>query len=346
MPRMPTIKVCVKDGPGKVALVEMPLPDPGPGQALIRTTMTSICGSDIHLIDEFPDIPAGIPMGHEAIGVVEAVGDGVERIRVGDRVVASCLTSCGTCERCTGGEPQVCSTHGAPMNLLFGAQGEAFLLNGADFSCAPIPASLGDRDALFVSDILSTGFGAIERADFREGQTVAIFAQGPVGLCATIAAKTYGASAIFAVESVPERVAMARRLGADEVLDPATAVDKIMALTGGRGVDVAVEALGRQETLTNCFRVVHFGGTVSSVGVYGAHEQVAIPCDGSFYHRRFVTTLCPSGRERLLQLLGLIERGRVDATALLTHAMPLSDVVRAYDMFRNREDGVLKIALS
>ncbi|MBI5503524.1 MAG: alcohol dehydrogenase catalytic domain-containing protein [Deltaproteobacteria bacterium] len=343
---MPNVRVCIKDGPGKVSLVDMALPDPGPGQALIRTTLTSICGSDIHLIDEFPDIPAGVPMGHEAIGVVEAVGEGVERIRVGDRVVASCLTSCGSCEPCTSGEPQVCSTHGAPMNLLFGAQAEAFLLNGADFSCTTIPSGMADRDALFASDILSTGFGAIERADFREGQTVAIFAQGPVGLCATIAAKTYGASAIFAVESVPERVAMARRLGADQVLDPETAVEQIMALTGGRGVDVAVEALGRQQTLTNCFRVVRFGGTVSSVGVYGASQELAIPCDGSFYHRRFVTTLCPSGRARLDHLLGLIEQGRVDATPLLTHAMPLSQVVRAYEMFRTREDGVLKIALS
>ncbi len=346
MPRMPNVKVCIKEGPGKVAWVEMPLPDPGPGQALIRTTLSSICGTDMHLVDEFPDIPAGVPMGHEAIGVVEAVGEGVERIRVGDRVVAACLTSCGSCERCTGGDPQVCSSHGAPMNLLFGGQGEAFLLNGADFSCAPVPDGLSDRDAMLVGDILSTGFGAIERAGFREGQTVAIFAQGPVGLCATIAAKTYGASAIFTVESVPERIAMSRRLGADQVFDPETAVEQIMAATGGRGVDVAVEALGRQQTLTNCFRVVHFAGTVSSVGVYGGQEQVSIPCDGTFYHRRFVTTLCPTGRGRLEHLLGLIQQGRLDATPLFTHSMPMSQVVRAYEMFRNREDGVLKIALS
>lgn len=343
---MPIVRACLKDGPGKVILSDFEVPGPGPGQALIRTTLTSICGSDIHMVDEFDMIPPGMPMGHESIGIVEAVGEGVERLKPGDRVVASCLTSCGSCDRCLDDEPGVCSTHGAPMNLLFGGQAEAFLLNGADHSATVIPASIDDRQALFASDIMSTGFGAIERAGLKAGQTVAIFAQGPVGLCATAAAKHYGAGLILAVESIPERVAMARRLGADQVLAPEGAADEIMRLTGGRGVDVAVEALGRQATLDNCFRVVRFGGTVSSVGVYGTDERVSIPTDGSFYHRRFVTTLCPAGRDRLDHLLRLVGDARVDLTPLFTHTMPLSDVVAAYDLFRRHADGVIKIALS
>lgn len=342
---MPNVQACIKDGPGKVSYGEFAVPDPGPGQALIRTTLTTICGSDIHMVDDFDMIPAGMPMGHESVGVVEAVGEGVLTLKPGDRIVAACLTSCGSCERCDDDEPQVCSGHGAPMNLLFGGQAEAFLLNGADFSSAVIPASLSDRQAIFVSDIMSTGFGAIERSGMKEGQTVAIFAQGPVGLCVTAAAKTYGAGQIIVVEGIPERAAMARRLGADVVLDPATAADEIMAMTGGRGVDVAVEALGRQSTLDACFRVTRFGGTVSSVGVYGAEGNVSIPLDGSFYHRNFVTTLCPVGRKRLDYLLRLIGDERVDLTPMLTHTMPLAEVERGYDMFRRHADGVIKIGL-
>lgn len=343
---MPNVRACIKEGPGKVGYTDFAVPDPGPGQALIRTTLTTICGSDIHMVDDFDMIPPGMPMGHESVGIVEAIGEGVETLKVGDRIVAACLTSCGSCERCDDDEPQVCSNHGAPMNLLFGGQAEAFLLNGADFSSALIPASIDDRQALFASDIMSTGFGAIERAGLKEGQSVAIFAQGPVGLCVTAAAKMHGAGLVIAVEGIPERAAMARRLGADHVVTPANAGDEIMALTGGRGVDVAVEALGRQATLDACFRVTRFGGTVSSVGVYGAEGTITIPLDGSFYHRRFVTTLCPVGRRRLDYLLRLIGDGRVDLTPLFTHAMPLADVARGYDMFRSHGDGVIKIALT
>jgi alcohol dehydrogenase len=342
---MPNIRACIKEGPGRVSYAEVALPDPGPGQALIRTTLTTICGSDIHIVDEFDTIPAGMPMGHESIGIVEAVGEGVETLKKGDRIVAACLTGCGSCDRCADDEPQVCSTHGAPMNLLFGGQGEAFILNGADTSCAFIPASIDDRQALFVSDIMSTGFGAIERARLKEGQSVAIFAQGPVGLCVTAAAKTYGAGLIIAVESIPERIAMSKRLGADHVVSPQDAVEEILNLTGGKGVDIAVEALGKQVTLDACFKVTRFGGTVSSVGVYGTQESVSVPLDGSFLHRTFVTTLCPTGRKRFNYLLGLIGDGRVDLTPMLTHDMPLSDVAIAYDLFRRHADGVIKIAL-
>jgi alcohol dehydrogenase len=343
---MSTAKVCVKEGKGKVALIDMELADPGPGQALIRTELTTVCGSDIHMLDDFDEVPAGMPMGHEAVGVVEAVGEGVERLRVGDRVVAACLTSCGHCARCEGGDPGVCIEHGAPMNLLFGAQGEAFLLAGADFSAAVLPKTADARAVLFASDIMSTGFGAVERGGVRPGDTVAIFAQGPVGLCATAAAKFHGAGAVFTVESIPERAALARRLGADEVFDPATAVETILERTGGLGVDVAIEALGKQQTLSNCFAVTRMGGTVSSVGVYGGQTAVSVPVDGSFYHRRFVTTLCPVGAERLAYLVDLCDSGKVDLTGLFSHDMPLADIVRAYDMFRDRSDGMIKPALS
>jgi threonine dehydrogenase-like Zn-dependent dehydrogenase len=323
----------------------MPLPDtPGPGQALVRTTLSTICGSDIHIVDEMP-VPAGLPMGHEAVGVVEALGAGVTAFKAGDRVVTSCLMCCGTCARCLDGDHQVCEAFNAPGNLLFGAQGEYFLVSGAQTSMAKVPGELDDEGVLFTTDIMSTGFGAIERGGMRAGDTVAVFAQGPVGLCATAGARTLGAGLIIAVEGIPERQAMAKRMGADVVVEPGDAVSRIMALTGGKGVDLAVEALGNQATFQACCEVARMGGTVSSVGVYGAFPQVTMATGGSFMHRKIVTTLCPVGTDRLNRLIALVQNGKVDLRPLLTHSMRLSETPAGYDLFRERRGGVLKIAL-
>lgn len=342
---MPTSNTCVKTGPHAVAMTQIPYPDtPAPGQALIRTTLSTICGSDMHIVDEMP-IPGGVPMGHEAIGVVEAVGDGVVGFKTGDRVATSCLLSCGYCRRCQEGDHSICETFNAPGNLLFGAQGDYFLVNGAQSSLAKVPDNLADEQVLFVTDIMSTGFAAIERAQIRPGDTVAVFAQGPVGLCATAGARTYGAGTIIAVESIPERVAMAKRFGADIVVEPGDAVQKIMGLTGGKGVDIAVEALGHQVTFENACQVVRIGGTVSSVGVYGAFPELKMPTGGSFIHRKLVTTLCPVGTTRMERMMALISGGKVDLTPLITHSMKISETPAGYDLFRKKEGGVLKIAL-
>lgn len=342
---MPVSLSCVKTGQRKVAMSEAPYPDePGPGQALIRTTLSTLCGSDMHIVDEMP-VPAGTPMGHEAVGVVEAVGSGVTRFKKGDRVASSCLLCCGTCPRCMEGEHSICQTFNAPGNLLFGAQGEYFMVSGAETTLAKIPDALDDDQVLFVTDIMSTGFAAVERAGIRTGDTVAIFAQGPVGLCATAGARTLGAGMIIAVESIPERVAMAKRMGADLVLDPAGAVAKIMALTNNKGVDIAVEALGHQTTFESACAVTRIGGTTSSVGVYSAFPVLSLPSTGTFIHRKLVTTLCPVGTERLTRLMALIGGGKVDLRPLISHSLPLSKTPDAYDMFREKRGGVLKIAL-
>lgn len=345
-PRMPKVNCCIKEDTGKVALTEVDLPDPGPGEALIRTTLTTICGSDIHICDDIPEVPVGMPMGHEGVGIVEAVGEGVERFKVGDKVVACCLKSCGECTPCSDGDPAICETHGAPMNLVFGAQAEAFMVGGADRTLARLPAGVDDRQAVFVADILSTGFGALERGGIKPGQSVAIFAQGPVGLCATIGARHYGAEPIIAVEALPERQEMARRLGATHVIEPAGAVDAIMEITSGRGVDLAVECLGKQETFENCCRVTRLGGTISSVGVYAGIPALSLPTDGSFVHRRLVTTFCPAGSERLDYLLGLIDSGKIDPSQMITHDSSLSSIVTDYDIFRERREGVIKMAIA
>jgi alcohol dehydrogenase len=336
---------CVKTDIGKVAMQSLPIPTPGPGQALVRTRLSTICGSDIHIVDEIPELPAGTPLGHEAVAEVVDVGDGVTSFAPGERVVASCLFGCGVCARCAAGEPQICERYAAPMNLLFGAQGEYYLVQNAEVNMAKVPDDLDDEAVLFATDIMSTGFGAIERAELRYGDSVAIFAQGPVGLCVTAAARARGAGLVMAVESLPARAAMAKRLGADRVFEPAAAVDAILRMTGGKGVDVAIEALGKQATLESAARVTRFGGTVSSVGVYSLSPTVALPTDGTFLHRRFVTTLCPSGADRLRRMMDVVRYGQVDLTPLFTHHMKLADTPAAYDLFRSRRDGVIKIAL-
>jgi threonine dehydrogenase-like Zn-dependent dehydrogenase len=336
--------VCVKADTKKVRMARMPVPAPGPGQALLKTRLSTICGSDIHIVDELP-VPAGLPMGHEAVAEVVDLGDGVTGFQRGDRVVASCLYGCGVCPRCQEGNRQVCERYAAPMNLLFGCQGEYYLVNSADVNMTKVPDEVEDESALFATDIMSTGFAAIENAQLQFGDTVAVFAQGPVGLCVTAAARARGAGFIIAVESIPQRAEVAKQLGADLVVNPATAVDEILALTGGKGVDVAVEALGHQATLESACKVTRFGGAISSVGVYGAFPTVTLPTDGTFLHRRLVTTLCPGGSDRLRRMLDLVRYGKVDLRPLFTHNIKLAETPAAYDLFRDRRNGVIKIAL-
>jgi len=350
---------CVKTDLGKVEVVDLPKPKAGPGEIVVRTTMTTLCGTDMHFLDEFPNdvlgglfpgvlLPQGLPMGHEGVGIVEEVGPGVTRFREGDRVVASCLVGCGRCQECLRGETNICTGGG---RVLFGCQAEYFVVPKADVNATKVPEGVADEMALLASDIMSTGFGAIERAGIRAGDSVAIFAQGPVGLCATAAARALGAGLIVTVESIPERMEMSKRLGANVVINPKekNPVQEILSLTDNRGVDIAVEAVGTQATFEAATQVVRRGGTVSSVGVYGLLPQVSMPtftATQSFLHRRIVTTLCPSGWERLDHLLALARWGQLDLSVLFTHRMNLREIPRAYEMFRNKEEGVVKIAIT
>ncbi len=347
----------VKTAMGKVEVLDVPMPKAREGEIVVKMTMTTICGTDMHFVDEipteglaaiFPDIfvPQGMMQGHEGVGVVHEVGPGVKRFQPGDRVIASCLTSCGKCVECMHGDYSVCTGGG---RMLGGCQSEYFVVNQADVSATKVPDGVSDEQAVLPTDIMSTGFGAIDRANAGFGDSVAIFAQGPVGLCATAGAATRGCGLIIGVDTIPERLEMAKRFGANAVInakeeDP---VAKIMALTNNAGVDVAVEAVGTQATFEGATRVVRRGGTVSSVGVYSLLPQVAMPTGTpAFLHRKVVTTLCPSGHDRLDHLLALVKHRGVDLSPLFTHRMKLADAPKAYDLFRSKTGGVLKIAIT
>jgi alcohol dehydrogenase len=217
----------------------------------------------------------------------------------------------------------------------------------AQANLAKIPDELTDEQVVLLADIASTGFSGAESGHVRLGDSVVVFAQGPIGLCATAGAKLMGASRIIAVESDPARAAMARKMGADVVLDPkeVDVISEVKRLTGG-GADVAIEALGIQETFENSLRSLRPGGTLSSLGVYSGKLQM--PYDAfaaGLGDYKIVTTLCPGGKERMRRLMNLVQSGRFDPTPLLTHRFALDQIVEAYELFGERRDGVLKVAI-
>jgi len=352
---------CIKTAPGKVEMMDIPIPTPGPGEIVIKTTLGTVCGSDMHFLDDIPTeliIPLypsmasflpglpGLPMGHEGVGIVHAVGEGVTRFQPGDRVCSSCLTGCGKCLQCITGDYGICTGGG---RCLFGTEGEYFVVPFADINVAKVPDEVSDEHAILATDIMSTGFAAIERAEMKIGDSVAIFAQGPVGLCATAGARARGAGLIIAVESVPERIEASKKFGANVVINPQEKepAAEIMSLTNGQGVDVAVEAVGLQATFEAASRAVRRGGTISSIGIYGILPQLSMPTNApSFYHRRVVMTLGPAGFNRLNHMLDIIRYGKVDLSPLFTHRMKLSQTPEAYNFFREKRDGVLKIAIT
>ncbi|MCM2281784.1 MAG: NAD(P)-dependent alcohol dehydrogenase [Bdellovibrionaceae bacterium] len=339
--------------PGKIELTQKPIPSPGPTDALIRITTTTICGTDVHILKgEYPVRP-GLTIGHEPVGTIEELGSAVTGYQVGQRVIAGAITPCGQCHSCFEGHHSQCG--GKPMggwrfgNTIDGAQAEFLLVPNAMANLALVPDQLSDEEVLMCPDIISTGFSGAESAKIKIGDMVAIFAQGPIGLCATAGAKLSGASLIIAVDSIEKRLKIAREFGADVTInfkekDP---VSTIMELTHGRGVDVAIEALGTENTFQSCMRVLKPGGTLSSLGVYSNDIHVPV---SAFYaglgDQKIITTLCPGGKERMRRLMDVISHKRVTLKPLVTHRFKLDDIVEAYDLFANQRDGVLKVAIT
>lgn len=356
---MVKMKAAVFVEPGRIALQDKPVPDVGPLDGLLRITTTTICGTDIHILKgEYP-VARGLTVGHEPVGVIEKLGSAVHGYREGQRVIAGAITPSGYSNACQCGRSSQ-DGKGTPHgwkamggwklgNTVDGCQAEFVVIPDAMANLTPVPEGLTDEQVLMCPDIMSTGLSGVERGDVRIGDAVAIFAQGPIGLCATAGAKLSGATTIIAVDRVPERLAMARRMGADHVVDFSRAdpVEEILRLTGGRGVDVAIEALGTQATFEACLRVLRPGGTLSSLGVYSADLTLPVgPFAAGLGDYRIVTTLCPGGKERMRRLMSVIESGRVDMGAMVTHRFKLDDIEAAYDLFANQRDGVLKVAIT
>ena len=356
---MTTMKAAVFVDKGRIVLDEKPVPSPGPLDAVIRITTTTICGTDVHIMKgEYP-VERGLTIGHEPVGIIEKLGAAVRGFREGQRVIAGAITPSGysnacLCGQCSQDGPD--TSHGFKAmggwrfgNTIDGAQAEYLLVPDAMANLSPIPDGLSDEQVLMCPDIMSTGFAGAENGRVRIGDTVAVFAQGPIGLCATAGAKLMGATRIITVDSVPARMAMSRRMGADDVIDHTAGdpVERIMELTDGRGVDVAIEALGTQQTFESCLRVLRPGGTLSSLGVYSGDLTIPVGAfSAGLGDNSIVTALCPGGKERMRRLMSVIQSGRVDLDAMVTHRFTLEQIEEAYDLFANQRDGVLKVAIT
>ncbi len=349
---MSTMKAAVFVKPGRIEIQERPIPEIGPTDALMRVTTTTICGTDVHILKgEYPVEPGRI-VGHEPVGVIEKLGAAVTGYEVGQRVIAGAITPCGQCHACLEGISAQCG--GKAMggwklgNTIDGCQAEYVRIPDARANLTLIPDGLSDEQVLMCPDIMSTGFGGAESGHVRIGDTVAVFAQGPIGLCATAGAKLMGATRIMVVDSVPERLEMSRHLGADITInfreeDP---VEAILRHTDGKGVDVAIEALGLQETFESCLRILKPGGTLSSLGVYSG--KLSMPLEAiaaGLGDHHIVTTLCPGGKERMRRLMEVVASHRVDLTRMVTHHFRLDQIEEAYELFSNQRDGVLKVAI-
>ncbi|WP_207867478.1 NAD(P)-dependent alcohol dehydrogenase [Pseudomonas sp. 58(2021)] len=356
---MATMKAAVFVEKNRIVLEDKPIPEVGPLDALIRITTTTICGTDVHILrGEYP-VAKGLTIGHEPVGIIERLGSQVRGFVEGQRVIAGAITPSGQSYACLcgcGSQDGPDTRHGFKAiggwkfgNTLDGCQAEYVRVPDALANLCPIPEGLTDEQVLMCPDIMSTGFSGAERGEINIGDTVAVFALGPIGLCAVAGARLKGAPRIIGVDAVPQRMDVARRLGATDVINfkDGNVVEQIMALTDGRGVDVSIEALGTQGTFESALRVLRPGGRLSSLGVYSS--DLRIPLDAfaaGLGDYSIVSTLCPGGKERMRRLMAVVQSGAVDLSPLVTHRFKLDDIEAAYELFAHQRDGVMKVAIT
>lgn len=345
-----TMKALVMEGLGKVSLVEKRIPRVGADDALVRTTAALICTSDVHTVGGALGVRHNLTLGHEAVGRIEKLGSAVRGLRIGQRVTVGAITPCWRCENCQRGYPSQCGQALGGWkfaNLKDGNLAEFFHVNDAPANLCPIPDTIPDEAAVYTCDMMSTGLAAAENAAIPVGGTVAVFGLGPVGLMATAFARLLGAGLVIGVDSVPARQALARRFGADEIVDftKTDCVEAIRHLTGNEGADSAIEAIGAPETFADCVRATRPGGTISNVGYHGHGEFVPIPrleWGVGMADKTIRTSLCPGGRVRMERLLRLLEGKRIDPTPMTTHRFPFSDIEKAFRLMTTKADGILK----
>jgi len=335
--------------PGEVRIEERPEPEVGAAdEAVVRVEASGICGSDLHIYHGRVPVEPGFTIGHEFVGTVLAAGTDVERVAVGDRVLGCFHTACATCSTCLRGDYHRCERgrtfgHGSKLGNLQGAQAEQLLVPRANLTLRRVPEGMSDEVALFAGDVMGTGYHAIEHAGMRSGDTVAVLGLGPVGHCAVQAAQAAGATRVFAIDSVEQRLGMALEFGAVPVhLTEEEPKRAVRAATEGRGVDVAVDAVGDPAPLELAISLARDTGTVSGIGAYAGRGEVPL---GLAWLKGLTLRL---GLANVIahvdRVLALIEAGKLDPSPLVTHRMKLDRAADAYELYDNRE--ALKIVLT
>lgn len=317
--------------------------------AIIRIVLTTICGSDVHLVHGHIPTTPGYALGHEYVGIVEEVGSKVKQFKAGDRVVGPAAAYCGGCERCQKGDIMHCmngGVHGSGQEFggLSGSQSEYMRIPYADVNLVHVPEDLEDEQVLFVGDILSTGYFAAEKAAIEHGDSVVVFGAGPVGLCAVQAAQLFLPSQIILVDIDPYRLEVGARMGATHTInakeqDPLAVIAE---LTKGKGADAAIEAAGAEITLQQALKCVGLCGRVSLVGIFG--QPVSIPLQEAFMKNvRIEMGLSYLGNIR--KLIKLIQMGKIDLTPMITHRITLDEIEKGFKMFEQRTDQVIKVVV-
>ena len=335
--------------PGEVAVEERPEPELlDRRDAIVRVEATGVCGSDLHIYHGRVQIEPGFTIGHEYVGTVLATGDGVSRVAVGDRVLGCFHTACGECWFCRRGLFHRCVHsrtfgHGATLGSLQGTQAEMALIPNADLVLRKVPEGMSSEVALFAGDVMGTGFHAVAASEMRPGDVVAVLGLGPVGLCAVQAARASGAARVLAVDTVPERLELAAAFGAEAVhlteQDPKAAV---AAASEGRGVDVAIDAVGDPRALETAIRLTRACGSVQCIGVYAERAEVHM---GLLWLKAITLR---GGQANVIAhvdpVLAMLSEGVLDPSPLVTRHMALDDAPEAYAVYDRRE--ALKIILT
>src|SRR3954470_6546795 len=334
--------------PGEVRIEERPEPELlAPDDAVVRVEATGVCGSDLHIYHGRVQMEQGFTLGHEFVGTVVAAGDAATEVSEGDRVLDCFCTACGNCFFCRRGEYHKCDEgrvfgHGKTLGSLQGSQAEQVLVPRANLTLRRVPEGMSDDAALFAGDVMGTGYHAVDHAGLQAGDTAAVLGLGPVGLCAVQAAKACGAASVVAIDSVEDRLRMAEDFGATPVhlteQDPRGAVK---AVTEGRGVDVAVDAVGHPDALELACRLARKAGTVFAIGVYAERVQVHMGIVG------IKALTLKTGHANVIghvdRVLAMMQAGVLDPSPLVTHHMKLEQAPEAYEVYDRRE--ALKIVL-
>lgn len=335
--------------PMEVRVDERPEPElTAPDEAVVAISASGICGSDLHIYHGRVKMEPGFTIGHEFVGTVTAAGDDVTRVAVGDRVLGCFHTACGTCFFCLRGWYHKCDRmrvfgHGELLGSLQGTQAEQTLVPMANLTLRPVPEGVSDDVALFAGDVMGTGYHAVEQSQVRPGDSVAVLGLGPVGLCAVQVAVAAGAGPVLAVDSVPARLEVARSFGAVPVhLTEEKPRDVVRRLTGGRGVDASIDAVGHPDALDLAIRLARKAGTVVAIGVYAEPAQVHM---GLVWIKALTLR---SGHANVIghvdRVLGMLAAGTLDPAPLVTHHMSLDDAPEGYAAYDRRE--ALKIVLT
>ncbi|MEW2626189.1 zinc-dependent alcohol dehydrogenase family protein [Streptomyces sp. NPDC048106] len=343
------MKGYVFHGPGQASWEDVADPDlKEPTDAIVKVQAVTICGTDLHILKgDVPEVRPGTVLGHEAVGEVVETGGDVRAVRPGDRVLLSCVTSCGRCRYCREGRYGQCLGGGGWIlgHLIDGTQAEYVRVPHADLSVHPLPGTLASEDAVLLADIFPTSYEVgVLNGRVRPGDTVVVVGAGPVGLAAIATARLFTPERIIAVDLAPARLEAARRFGADAVADIREDPRQLVAdLTDGLGADVAIEAVGVPETFELCTRAVRPGGHVANVGVHGKPATLHLE---DLWIRNLTITTGLVDTYSTPTLLKMAAAGRLPTGPLVTHTFPLDQMERAYDVFsRAAETGALKIVL-